>query len=156
MWLAHRAGIQVFVTGGIGGVHRGVEDTGDVSADLTELARTPVAVVCAGAKSILDIPRTLEFLEMHSVPVVAWRSDNLPAFFSPDSGCKAHMRLDTEDEVARLLLARQRLSLDVGTVIAVPIPQEAVSDGYRVEEAIQQALMEARSRPDIYVLLICC
>lgn len=149
MWLAHRAGIQVFVTGGIGGVHRGVELTGDISADLTELARTPVAVVCAGAKSILDIPRTLEFLETYSVPVVGYGCTNLPAFFSRDSGFPAQMRLDTPGQVARLLHARSRLKMHAGTVIGVPIPDDAASDGFRVEEAIQQALLEAKSLPEM-------
>ena len=149
MWLAHRAGIQVFVTGGIGGVHRGVELTGDISADLTELARTPVAVICAGAKSILDIPRTLEFLETYSVPVVGYGCTNLPAFFSRDSGFPAQMRLDTPGQVARLLHARSRLKMHAGTVIGVPIPDDAASDGFRVEEAIQQALLEAKSLPEM-------
>ena len=101
------AGIDVFVTGGIGGVHRGVEDTMDVSADLTELARTPVVVVCAGVKSILDIPRTLEYLETQGVAVMCWQTDRFPAFFTVDSGEKAPIRIDQATEVAEWIEANQ-------------------------------------------------
>ena len=102
-WIAARAGIRVFATGGIGGVHRGVEETLDISADLTELARTPVAVVCAGAKAILDLPRTLEMLETLGVPVVGYGTNELPAFYSRESGLTLQCRVDSAGEAARLM-----------------------------------------------------
>ena len=121
MRLAALAGIRVFATGGIGGVHRGAESSFDISADLTELAETPVAVVSAGAKSILDIGRTLEMLETLSVPVIAYKSDAFPAFYSRDSGFLAPMRLNSPDEVASFLKARLELSPRGGFSIATPI-----------------------------------
>jgi pseudouridine-5'-phosphate glycosidase len=122
MLIAHMAGISVFVTGGIGGVHRGAESTMDISADLTELGRTPVAVVCAGVKSILDIPKTLEVLETQGVSVVALGTNEFPAFFTPHSGCEAPLRVNSPSECAQMIDAAQRLRLDNGMVIAVPIP----------------------------------
>ncbi|KXZ50302.1 hypothetical protein GPECTOR_17g941 [Gonium pectorale] len=144
--LAALAGIQVFVTGGIGGVHRGGEATMDVSADLTELGRTPVAVVCAGAKSILDIPRTLEVLETLGVPVAAYGTDEFPAFFTPRSGCQAPARVDSPKEAAALLDAGRRLGLGGGMLLAVPIPADAAAEGAEVEAAISTALREAEER----------
>jgi pseudouridine-5'-phosphate glycosidase len=135
--------LQVFVTGGIGGVHRGVEQTWDVSSDLTELRRTPVAVVCAGAKSILDIPRTLEYLETLGVPVIGYQTDFFPAFFSPSSGIKSQCRMDCADQVASFLRAREMLGVCGGSVIGVPIPDEHAAEGLVVEEATQRALQEA-------------
>lgn len=142
MLLAHRAGIRVFITGGIGGVHRGGESTMDVSADLTELGKTPVAVVCAGAKSVLDIPRTLEVLETLGVPVAAYGTDELPAFFTRSSGCKAPFRVDSPAEAAAMVEASRALGLENGMVLAVPIPEEYAAAGAQVEAAVQQALKE--------------
>jgi pseudouridine-5'-phosphate glycosidase len=143
MILAAAAGIDVFVTGGIGGVHRGGESTLDVSADLTELGRTPVAVVCAGAKSILDLSRTLEVLETQGVCVAAYGADAFPAFFVPDSGLKAPSRVDTPAQAAALILALKRLRLSSGALIAVPIPAAATAAGAAIQAAIDAALAEA-------------
>ncbi|KAJ2747459.1 hypothetical protein GGI20_000448 [Coemansia sp. BCRC 34301] len=144
MVAAHMAGISVFATGGIGGVHRGAELTMDVSADLTELGRTPVAVVCAGAKSILDLPKTLEYLETQGVPVVAYgESRKFPAFFSPDSGLLAPWSMQTPDQVARLIMANTELGLKTGQVIAVPIPQEFAKCSAEIESAIGVAVRES-------------
>mmetsp|Transcript_27796 Transcript_27796/g.44573 ORF Transcript_27796/g.44573 Transcript_27796/m.44573 type:complete len:378 (-) Transcript_27796:1780-2913(-) len=142
MLLAARAGIAVFVTGGIGGVHRGGERTMDVSADLTELGRTPVAVVCAGAKSVLDIPRTLEFLETQGAAVVGYGVDEFPAFFTRASGCAAPARVDTPRQAAALIKAGRRLGLG-GVVFGVPIPAADEALGAGVEAAIGQALSQA-------------
>ena len=122
MIAAHLAGIKVFATGGIGGVHRGAEATFDISADLEELARTPVAVVCAGAKAILDLPKTLEYLETRGVPVVGYNTDEFPAFWSRQSGLKAPLRLDTPAEIARFLEVKWSLNLSGGAVICNPVP----------------------------------
>ncbi|CAL5228111.1 g11186 [Coccomyxa viridis] len=146
MLLAARAGIHVFVTGGIGGVHRGGEATMDVSADLTELGRTPVAVICAGAKSILDIPRTLEYLETQGVTVAAYGADEFPAFFTRHSGCRAPARLDSADMAAAMIRHNVELGLGSGAVIGVPIPEEHAAAGQQVEEATQQALQEAEQK----------
>ncbi len=135
MIAAHAAGILVFATGGIGGVHRGAGETFDISADLTELARTPVAVVCAGAKSILDIPKTLEVLETHGVPVLGYQTDNFPAFFARSSGEKVDHRFDTPRELAEVIDAQRRLGLATGMLIANPIAEE---------HALAEAEMEAR------------
>ena len=122
MIAAHLAGIRVFATGGIGGVHRGAETTFDISADLEELARTPVAVVCAGAKAILDLPKTLEYLETRGVPVIGYGVDEFPAFWSRQSGLKAPLRLDTPAEIARFLEVKWSLNLSGGAVICNPVP----------------------------------
>jgi pseudouridine-5'-phosphate glycosidase len=143
MRLAARAGIRVFATGGIGGVHRGAETTFDISADLTELAETPVAVVSAGAKSILDIGRTLEMLETLSVPVIAYKSDVFPAFYSRASGFAAPMRLDTPQEIATFLKARWELSPSGGVSIANPIPAADEIPAAKIEGTIRAALDEA-------------
>ena len=145
MLLSRLAGIDVFVTGGIGGVHRGAEDSMDVSADLTELGRTPVCVVCAGVKSILDIPRTLEVLETQGVAVVALGTDEFPAFFTRSSGCASPLRVDSTEQVASLLHAGAKLGLGSGTLVAVPIPAEAEADAGPVQAAIDQALAEVAS-----------
>ncbi|KAJ3050397.1 hypothetical protein HDU99_008673, partial [Rhizoclosmatium hyalinum] len=123
--IAHAAGINVFVTGGIGGVHRGGESSLDISADLTELSRTPIAVVCAGVKSILDIGRTLEFLETQGVPVVTYKSDSFPSFYTPTSPFAGIARMNSPQECAAMIKAQLDLGLENGSVIAVPIPQEA-------------------------------
>ncbi|KAJ2161835.1 hypothetical protein GGF46_001143 [Coemansia sp. RSA 552] len=147
MIAAHLARIQVFATGGIGGVHRGAETTMDVSADLTELGRTPVAVVCAGAKSILDLPKTLEYLETQGVPVIAYGETNeLPAFFSPHSGLKAPWRAATPEQVAGIIKAGADLGLQNGTVVAVPIPREHAHDSAQIEQAIEAAVLESEER----------
>ena len=146
MVVAHRAGIRVFVTGGIGGVHRGGEVSMDVSADLAELARTPVAVVCAGIKSILDIARTVERLETDGVTLCVFGADEVPAFFTRHSGVPAPLRLDAERDVAQLLAANHRLALNSGVVICVPIRAEDEADAAVVETATQQALREAEQK----------
>ncbi|KAJ6299503.1 hypothetical protein OIU76_020467 [Salix suchowensis] len=146
MFFASMVGIHVFVTGGIGGVHRHGEQTMDISSDLTELGRTPVAVISAGVKSILDIPRTLEYLETQGVCVAAYNTNEFPAFFTERSGCKVHCRVDTPDDCARLIDANLKLKLGTGTLIAVPIPKEHSASGGLIESAIQIALREARDK----------
>lgn len=143
MRLAAKAGIRVFATGGIGGVHRGAETSFDISADLTELAETPVAVVSAGAKSILDIGRTLEMLETLSVPVIAYQTDTFPAFYSRESGFAAPMRLDTPLEIANFLKARWELSPNGGVSIANPIPAADEIPAAKIEGTIRAALDDA-------------
>ncbi len=144
MILANMFGIHVFVTGGIGGVHRGVEETLDISADLTELGRTPVCVVCAGVKSILDIPRTLEYLETNGVTVASYGTDEFPAFFSSKSGSKTQTRFDTPDECAQALLANLELNMSSGMVVAVPIPKHEEAKTGLINTAIEQALKELK------------
>jgi pseudouridine-5'-phosphate glycosidase len=146
MIVAARAGIPVFATGGIGGVHRGAERSLDISADLLELAQTPVAVVCAGVKSILDIGLTLEVLETHGVPVIGYRTAALPAFFSRDSGFGVDARLDTPQDIARAMKAKWTLGLAGGLVIANPIPESHALPRQAVERAIEQALDEAQAQ----------
>jgi len=143
MMIAAMAGIRVFATGGIGGVHRGVERTMDISADLEELSRTAVAVVCAGAKSILDIPRTLEYLETRGVPVVVYRSNEFPAFYTSRSGIPAELRMDSAAEIASMLSAMWKLGLGGGAVIANPIPSEYEMPVDIITAAIDTALGEA-------------
>lgn len=146
MIIAAKAGIRVFATGGIGGVHRGGAQSFDVSADLQELAQTPVAVVCAGAKSILDLGLTLEYLETHGVAVVGYQTDTLPAFFTRGSGHAVNYRLDTPSEIARVLHTHWSLPSQSGMVIANPIPEEFALEGASVDVAIEQALREALQR----------
>ena len=142
MIVAHMAGIKVFATGGIGGVHRGHPQ--DISADLIELGRTPITVVCAGAKSILDLPLTLEVLETQGVPVLGYESDTLPAFYSRSSGLPVDQRVDTPEQVAAIVTARDRLGLAHGTLVAVPVPE---ADALPVEEA-EAAIAEATRQAD--------
>jgi pseudouridine-5'-phosphate glycosidase len=144
MYIAHAAGIQVFATGGIGGVHRG--DDGDVSADLPELAHTPVAVVCSGAKSILDLPRTLEWLETAGVPVVGWGTNEYPAFFSRSSGLPVTVRVDTPVEAAEILRAHWEMGMESGIVICVPCPEDDAVPNEIAEEALARALQEAEEK----------
>ena len=143
MFLAHRAGVAVFATGGIGGVHRGVERTLDVSADLVELGATPVTVVCAGAKSILDLPRTLEVLETEGVPVIGVGTDEFPAFFTRESGLPVPHRVDSAAELAAVVGAHRELGLPGGILVANPIPEAdavpAAEIGARIEEALADA-----------------
>ena len=138
-----RAGIRVLATGGIGGVHRGAETTMDISADVMELARSDVAVVCSGAKSILDIAKTLEVLETQGVPVVGYRSDRFPAFHARDSGFRVYARADTPAEAAEIVAARRMLGLGGGVLIANPVPKESAIDGALLEGWIDGALAEA-------------
>eukprot|EP00047_Mylnosiga_fluctuans_P014457 m.38627 g.38627 ORF g.38627 m.38627 type:complete len:712 (+) comp5518_c0_seq1:3-2138(+) len=147
MIAAHRAGIPIFVTGGLGGVHRGAEHTMDISADLTELGRTPVAVVCAGVKSILDIGLTLEVLETQGVTVVTvGATDDFPAFFTPKSGHKSMAAMPDVADCARAILANAQLGLGSGMVFAVPVPAAAACDAGEIEAQIQQALKEAEAK----------
>ncbi|KQS60793.1 hypothetical protein ASG36_07975 [Geodermatophilus sp. Leaf369] len=136
--LAHAAGIEVFATGGIGGVHRGVELTGDVSADLDALANHPVVTVCAGAKAFLDLPRTLEFLEGAGVPVLGWQHDDFPAFYSRSSGLPVPHRVETAAEVAGVL--RSRLREETGVLLSVPIPEAAEIPAADIEAKMVRAL----------------
>ncbi len=146
MIVAALAGIEVFVTGGIGGVHRGAAESFDVSADLTELARTRVAVVCAGAKAILDLGLTLEYLETLGVPVIGFGSDRFPAFYTRDSGFGVDCRVDSAAELAEILRTQWRLDLEVGAVIANPIPRQHELDPERADRAIRDALAEAAEK----------
>ncbi len=141
MLIAHWAGISVFATGGIGGVHRG--ETGDVSADLIELSQTPVAVVCAGAKSILDLPRTLEWLETFGVPVVGYQTDTLPAFYTRTTGLELVERVESAAEAGALLRAHWGLGLRSGVLLTAPIPPAAAMQSVTIDTAITQALQEA-------------
>ena len=143
MICAHLAGIRVFATGGIGGVHRGAADSFDVSADLLELAQTPVTVVAAGAKAILDLNKTLEVLETNGVPVIAYGQDDFPAFWSRSSGLKAPLRMDTAAEIGAAHLMRGRLGLAGGQLIANPIPLEAEISRDEIGPVIERALAEA-------------
>lgn len=141
MILAHRAGIPIFATGGIGGVHRG--HPFDISADLAELGRTPVTVVSSGAKSILDLPATREVLETNGVPVVGYGVDEMPAFFTRSSGLMVDVRLDTPQQVAALIAAHQTLNLHNGILVTVPVPQQYAANPDEMERAIAQATEEA-------------
>ena len=144
MWVAAQAGVRVFATGGIGGVHRG--QPFDVSADLPELAQTPVVVVCAGAKAILDLPLTLEYLETHGVPVLGFGTDTFPAFYSASSGLPVDARVDTAEEAAAVIRAKTALRLEGGVLIGVPIPDEFAVPNADIEPAIVQALTMAEEQ----------
>lgn len=141
MWVAQRFGIEVFATGGIGGVHRG--DRTDVSADLQELAQTPVIVVCAGAKAILDLPATLEYLETQGVTVVGYGTDELPAFYSRTSGLRVDVRCDNAAEVAAIWRAKRQLGLPGGLLVTVPIPAGDEIPASEIEPFIEQAVADA-------------
>ena len=146
MICANLAGIKVFVTGGIGGVHRGAEQTFDISADLQELANTDVAVVCAGAKAILDLSRTLEYLETFGVPVVGFKTWEFPAFYTRESGLKVDYKVDDEIEAAKIIKTKWDLGLKGGILIANPIPEEYALDKAYIDKAIEDALYEAEKR----------
>lgn len=146
MICAHLAGIQVFATGGIGGVHRGAETSFDISADLRELAETPVTVVAAGAKAILDLPKTLEYLETLGVPVIAYGQDDFPAFWSRSSGLKAPLRMDNAAPVAAAHRMRRLLGLPGGQLVANPIPQDAEIPQTEINPYIAVALTEAEAQ----------
>jgi pseudouridine-5'-phosphate glycosidase len=158
MYVAHLAGIEVFATGGIGGVHRGAEQTFDVSADLVELGATPVTVVCAGAKSILDLPKTLEVLETQGVPVIGVGTDEFPAFFIRHSGLGVDHRVDTAPELARIVATHRALGMRGGILVANPIPEGDELDASDIDTRIAQALREAEvagiTRKDVTPFLL--
>ncbi len=144
MMIAHMAGIRIFATGGIGGVHRGAETTMDISADLEELASTPVMVVCAGAKSILDLGLTLEYLETKGVPVLGYQTKELPAFYTRHSGFSVDYQVDTPEELAGIMKAQQDLGLRGGILVTNPIPEEYSMDAAVINNAIDEAIRQAK------------
>ena len=144
MYVAALARIEVLATGGIGGVHQG--QPSDISADLPELAQTRVAVVCSGAKSILDLPLTLEWLETHGVPILGYRTDEFPAFYSRQSGLPVDARVDTPEEAARIIHTKWELGLEGGVLVTVPVPEEAELPRELAEEAIERALTAAQEQ----------
>ncbi len=146
MIIAHMAGIKVFATGGIGGVHRGAETTMDISADLEELAMTPVMVICAGAKSILDLGLTLEYLETKGVPVIGYGTEELPAFYTRKSGFKVDYRIDTPEELAAAFRTKLEMGLRGGMLVTNPIPEEYSMDPDRINAVIDQAVAECREQ----------
>ena len=146
MIIAHMAGIKIFATGGIGGVHRGAETTMDISADLEELGRTPVMVVCAGATSILDLGLTLEYLEPKGVPVIGYGTEELPAFYTRSSGFKVDYRIDTPEALAAAFLAQQDMGLGGGMLVTNPIPEEYSMDPAVINAAIDQAIAECQEK----------
>ena len=146
MICAEMAGITFFVTGGIGGVHRGFESHMDVSADLEELAQTNVTVICAGAKSILDLPRTLEYLETKGVPVIGYRTDELPAFFTRKSGHKLSIRMDTPRDISHVVFTKNQLHLKGGTLVVNPIPEEHELEKEYIDGIIGEAIEDAEKQ----------
>ncbi len=146
MIIAHMAGIQIFATGGIGGVHRGAETTMDISADLEELAHTPVMVICAGAKSILDLGLTLEYLETHGVPVIGFGTEELPAFYTRTSGFRVDYRIDTPQELAAAFRVQRELGYPGGMLVTNPIPAEYSMDPAVINAAIDQAIAECNEK----------
>ena len=145
MMIAHMAGIQVFATGGIGGVHRGAETTMDISADLEELSNTPVMVICAGAKSILDLGLTLEYLETKGVPVLGYQTEELPAFYTRKSGFSVDYRIDTPEELAAAFKAQREMGLKNGMLVTNPIPEEYSMDKEVIDRAINEAIEESKA-----------
>ena len=143
MMIAHMAGINIFATGGIGGVHRGAETTMDISADLEELANTPVMVVCAGAKSILDLGLTLEYLETHGVPVLGYGTKELPAFYTRRSGFEVDYRVDSPEELAKIFKVQRDLGLKGGMLVTNPIPEEYAMDFDVINKAIDEAIADS-------------
>ena len=146
MMIAHMAGIRFFATGGIGGVHRGAETTMDISADLEELASTPVMVICAGAKSILDLGLTLEYLETHGVPVLGYQTKELPAFYTRSSGFEVDYRMDSPEELARAFKAQHDLGLRGGMLVTNPIPEEYSMDPAVINAAIDEAIRQSHEQ----------
>ena len=146
MMIAYMAGIRIFATGGIGGVHRGAETTMDISADLEELAQTPVMVVCAGAKSILDLGLTLEYLETHGVPVIGYGTKELPAFYTRKSGFAVDYELDSPAELAAAFKASQDMGLKGGMLVTNPIPEEFSMDPAVINKAIDEAIAQANAQ----------
>lgn len=146
MIIANMAGVSIFATGGIGGVHRGAQETMDISADLEELANTPVMVVCAGAKAILDIPLTLEYLETKGVPVLGYQTDKLPAFYTRKSAFNVDYRVDSPEEAAKAFEAQRGAGLHTGMLMANPIPEEFSMDEDMINNAIEAAVKEAEEK----------
>jgi len=146
MMIADMAGIRVFATGGIGGVHRGAQETFDISADLEELANTSVMVVCAGAKAILDLGLTLEYLETKGVPVLGYGTDELPAFYTRESGLGVDARVDTPEDLAAIFQAQRDLGLKTGMLVTNPIPEQYAMDKAVIDKAIDQALAESHEQ----------
>lgn len=146
MIIAHMAGVSIFATGGIGGVHRGAQETMDISADLEELANTPVMVVCAGAKAILDIPLTLEYLETKGVPILGYQTDKLPAFYTRSSKFNVDYRVDSPLEAAKAFEAQRGAGLHTGMLMANPIPEEFSMDEEMINNAIEAAVKEAEEK----------
>ena len=146
MIIAHMAGIGIFATGGIGGVHRGAEVTMDISADLEELAQTPVMVVCAGAKSILDLGLTLEYLETKGVPVIGYGTEELPAFYTRKSGFGVDYRVDSPEELAAMFRSQRELDYKGGMLVTNPIPEQYAMDKAVIDAAIEKALAEAKEQ----------
>jgi pseudouridine-5'-phosphate glycosidase len=144
-WIAHRAGIKVFATGGIGGVHRG--SLPDVSGDLPALANTPIVVVCSGAKIVLDLPATREWLETYGITVIGYQCDEMPAFYSRSSGLPVDVRVDSPEEVAQIFRARQSLGIESALLVTVPVPEEFEVPAARLEGTLSEALKEAERRP---------
>lgn len=149
MICADMAGIRFFVTGGIGGVHRGVEETMDISADLEELGETNVAVICAGAKSILDLDKTMEYLETKGVPVIGYQTDELPAFFTRESGIELHSSVSSTEDAAEIIKTKYKLNLDGGVLVANPIPAEYAMEKSYIDSVITSAL-EAAEKDGIH------
>ena len=146
MIIAAMAGVKIFATGGIGGVHRGAQQTFDISADLEELAHTPVTVVCAGAKAILDLPLTLEYLETQGVPVLGYQTEELPAFYTRKSGLSVDYRIDTPQELAKVIHVKKELGLQGGILVTNPIPEEYSMDPNTINRAIDQAIEESKQQ----------
>ena len=146
MIIAAQAGIEVFVTGGIGGVHRGANETMDISADLQELAKTNIAVICAGAKAILDLPLTMEYLETMGVPVLGYQTEELPAFYTRESGLKVNYKVDTPKEIALIMKEKKENALNGGVLITNPIPKEYALDKKVIDKAIEEALNKAEQQ----------
>ena len=142
MIIASMAGIQIFATGGIGGVHRGAETTMDISADLDEFVKTPVMVICAGAKAILDLNLTMEYLETKGIPVYGYQTDELPAFYTRHSGIKAPFRADSPEELASIWNTKRELGIEGGFIVANPIPEQYSMDPVRINAAIDEAIAE--------------
>ncbi|MCF0238769.1 MAG: pseudouridine-5'-phosphate glycosidase [Sphaerochaetaceae bacterium] len=145
MIIAHMAGIEVFATGGIGGVHRGAENTMDISADMDEFTKTPVMVVCAGAKAILDLNLTMEYLETKGVPVLGYKTEELPAFYTRKSGLKVTYKVESPEEIASIWMTKQDLNMAGGFIVANPIPETYAMDTDVINKAIDDALMEMKS-----------
>ncbi len=146
MIIAAMAGVRIFATGGVGGVHRGAQQTFDISADLEELAHTPVTVVCAGAKAILDLPLTLEYLETQGVPVLGYQTEELPAFYTRKSGLSVDYRIDTPQELAKVIHVKRELGLQGGILVTNPIPEEYSMDPDTINRAIDQAIEESKQQ----------
>ena len=143
MIIAAQAGIEIFVTGGIGGVHRGAQETMDISADLQELAKTNVIVICAGAKAILDLPLTLEYLETMGVPVLGYKTKELPAFYTPRSGLSVDYQIDSYKDAANIILEKRKNNLMGGILITNPIPEKYAMDSKIINDAIEKSLIMA-------------